>query len=402
MTDTVPMNIPSAVAPLLQILLMNSATGLQEQLSGAVAVPPDAPATMVEAYRRWLQDDRQEKAKANTLRDHLGGMRAFDSWHSKFHPGASLFATLANPDLSPLRSFARWRMEEAGNAPTTIARRLVQAKMVLKAAVEAGCLAKVPEFPDAADLRRMERDWEKARGITRKKKRRSTGAVTLEECVALFRHADAASYPRLGDVSPGDFWRGLIRWHMLWGPRTQDVFAYREKEKTGILWSDVYAGECPDEELRETRPDLQSKYGWLYFLICKAESKEVCYLLLPLPQWQRDFIERFRGLDEERVFPLEYNHRKWGNAWNQIRIAAGVDKSVYPSRGQGGYRAMRKTAARWWVQTTKCEKLASYLLHHAEVTTAGQHYLDVMAMVVPEFLEHMDSFPLPEEGSSTS
>jgi hypothetical protein len=362
--------------------------------------PPPPPQseclTMMAAYMKFIFPVRSQTISKKSANDHRGSMTAFDQWFSEqflkdrgarcVTPRPSCFPAIQENADSILFEFSKWRLQREGNSVTTVNRRLGHLKMVCKEAVAHGLLTKVPAKPTIADLKRMRPKKESA-------KRTKSKAVAIADVGKLLNHTSAASYPQLGDVSPADFWDGCIRYHALWGPRTQDVFAYRDPAKDGLLWSDVYTSpECPDSELAEEIPGLQSPHGWLYYRIEKDKHSDEQFILLPLPLWLKQFIERFRGLDSQRVFPLSRNHKAWGASWRAIREAAGVGDHVFLSQGTGNTAAMRKTASRWWRKLSKQDVFADYLLHHGAVTTSRKHYLSAMEDVVPTLIERMDEF----------
>lgn len=378
------------------------------------ASPPSSPAprepvpsggflTMLSAYETLVMPSRKRRAGHETIRDHRGSCRAFDQWFAEqFLKKAGARSSTPRPLLFPeitknadsiFHEFAAWRVVRERNSLTLVNRRITHLNMVCRAAVEHGYLPAMPIRPDKEDLRRIRAEAFRTKKLLRTTRRRAAGAVSQTDCEKLESAADAAEWPRFDSITPGDFWRSVIRWHRLWGPRTQDVIGYRDRSK-GLRWSDVVTDqECPDEEVSEHLPELRSRHGWLYYQVNKAAAKENSFILLPLPRWQREFIERFRGLDSSVVFPLRGSHKLWSAAWRSIRKSAGVAPNIYLSQGTGGTRAVRKTAPRWWVDQTGSDKVASYLLYHAEVTTGRRHYLDTMVEVVPLLLRHMNDLP---------
>jgi len=191
----------------------------------------------------------------------------------------------------------------------------------------------------------------------------------------------------------------MIVWHALYGPRTQDIYAYRDSAKTGLIWSDVFFdAECPDPDVAQELPDLQSEFGWIYYPVGKDKRSNCPFVLFPMPQWMSELVRAMRGVrdrsGQDRVFPVSRNSRDFGKAWAAIRSAAGVSETIFLSQGTGGASAFRKTAAKWWKRVTGSDEVAQYVLHHAEVTTAARHYLDTMETVVPLLLRFMGDFPL--------
>lgn len=195
------------------------------------------------------------------------------------------------------------------------------------------------------------------------------------------------------------FWRCMIVWHALYGPRTQDIYAYLNSAKTGLIWSDVFfEQDCPDPDIAQALPDLQSEFGWIYYPVGKDKKSDCPFVLFPMTQGMAEFVRAMRGVrdkaGQDRVFPVARNSRKFGQTWAAIRSAAGVSETIFLSQGTGGASAFRKTAAKWWKRVTGSDEVSQYVLHHAEVTTAARHYLDTMETVVPLLLKHLPYFPL--------
>lgn len=291
-----------------------------------------------------------------------------------------------------LRDFAVWLVKDRRVSSSTAMTRVTHLKMVCRAMVEAGWLQRMPASPREDELQSIERS-------TSRPTRKVSKSVSFDDAARLMAACSVATYPRLGKTSPCKFWRCMIFWHALWGPRTQDIYAYKEADKTGLIWSDVFFGsECPDPDIAQALPDLRSPFGWIYYPVGKDKKSDCPFVLFPMTEGMAEFVGSMRGIrdpaSQNRVFPVSRNSRKFGQQWAAIRAAAGVSDMIYLSQGTGGASAFRKTAAKWWKRVTGSDEVSQYVLHHAEVTTAARHYLDTMESVVPLLLRHMGAFPL--------
>ena len=291
-----------------------------------------------------------------------------------------------------LPEFAAWLINEQDSSPVTAGHKITHLKMVADAMKEAGWIRKAPFCPTPEQLNATQRSEARP---TRKVAR----SVSFADAEALLAHCHAATYPALGDVTPCEFWQSMILWHALWGPRTQDIYAYLDSSKTGLQWSDVFfSPECPDAELSQALPDLRSEFGWLYYPVGKDRKSDCPFVLLPMTQWMHALLTRLRGVidpaGQNRVIPVSRSRDQFRKAWSAIRTAAGVSETIFLSQGTGGATAFRKTAAKWWKRQTGSLEVSQYILHHAEVTTAEVNYLDTMETVIPLLLKHLPEFPI--------
>lgn len=358
--------------------------------------PSSSPWTLCDIWDEFVEP--RATAKQTSRSNHRAGPKHFDAWLASIRPNGQPSVSLTDGqswkhpldgDSDLLRKFAEHEIASKNRSETTVHRKLVHILRTCRAAIKAGKMTTLPERPTPKAMKRMR----SADSTTRR--RPAPKSVSLPDVARLIEATSVATWPTLGDVPPSAFWEGVIRWHAFWGPRTQDIFAYQDRNKTGLLWSDVFlTPECPDETVRQNT-GVTSPHGWIYYTVQKDVQSDSPFILLPLPKWQAEFIRRFEGLDPDRVFPLARNRDKWRNNWNAIRSAAGVADTVYLSQGTGGKSAMRKTASQWWKKTTRDKEVAQYLLHHAEVTTADKHYLDTMSDVVPQLLEHVETPQIP-------
>lgn len=356
---------------------------------------PRASWTLLEAYEHLLEPQKMATTGAKQRSRHKKSAREFESYVNLNHRSSTPMVRLLSSEPQVLTEFAEWLVNR-GASPVTVGHRLTDVMMICHALRDAGLLDKMPSRPAPKELKAMKRQGSRPQ-------RKVSKAVCSEDIGKLLKACDAAKYPEFPGVTPGEWWRAMICWHALYGPRTQDIYAYAEKRKTGLTWDDVFfAPQCPDVDLQQALPDLSSPHGWLYYPISKDVKSDCPFVLFPMPLWLSRFIHRFRGLTDpagqKRVFPVSRSHKKFGEAWSEIRRAGGVGDHVYLSQGTGGAAALRKNASRWWKRITRSDEVAQYMLHHAEVTVAAQHYLDTMEIVVPQLLTHLAEFPYsPDE-----
>lgn len=299
---------------------------------------------------------------------------------------------ILNGSRTVLREFAVWLIQDRQLSSTTAGHRMTHLKMVCRAMCESGWIQRMPMAPHSDELNAIPR-------AVHRPQRRVARSVSFDDVTRLMNAASVATYPQLGSVRPAEFWRKMIAWHALYGPRTQDIYAYLERKKTGLIWSDVFMSpECPDAEVLQELPDLRSEHGWIYYPVGKDRKSSCPFVLFPMPRWMAEFVSSMRGIPDpcgqNRVFPVCRNGKKFSATWSAIRSAAGVSESVFLSQGTGGATAFRKTAAKWWKRVTGSDELAQYVLHHAEVTTSSRHYLDTMETCLPLILKHLGEFPL--------
>lgn len=359
--------------------------------------PPEPPQpeppelSLLDAYQQLVEPGKLATTGARQRSRHRKSAREFAVFLESYPRSVTPRVRVLDGAPLVLSEWAEWLLQR-GSSATTVGHRLTDVIMICRAMVDAGMLDKMPQRPSPQQITAMVRQSGRPQ--------RSVGkAVSLQEIRRLLDACDVAEYPHFPGISAPEWWRVMICWHALWGPRTQDIVAYIDRSKSGLRWDDVCPRpECPDADLASALPDLVSPHGWLYYPVGK-DRKSVCpFVLLPMPRWMAAFIERFRGLpdprEKNRVFPVAAARQPWADAWSGIRLASGVGDHVYLSQGTGGAAAFRKTAARWWKRVTGSTEVAQYVLHHAEVTVAAQHYLDTMEVVVPQLLQHLDDFPL--------
>lgn len=381
--------------------------------------PASSPAsgTLLDAYRSRMKTRRQRTAGAHTIGDHEGSMKAFDA----FFESSQTLLRFCTPVLSlaetdVLRLFSE-HLIDSGLAPTTVNRRLTHMAMIAK---ELDLKVTKPT-PDEVKRYAMSReasprpaaDPQHPQHQPRKSQRNADDGrriPSFAEIDAMARHVSSVRYP-YGDHAPY-FWRGWIRFLAFIGPRSRDIVSTVTR-KPGLRKTDViFETLCPIADVNNALGyELHSPHGWMWYTIGKDHHSDCRRILFPMPKWMRDWSRFFCELsaDPEKVFPSCQPRSKALSqlpltaAWNAIVQAAGVDRRLVPSEGTGGRIALRKYASNWWHLATLraksdsslADKMSHYVLHHAEVTTANKHYLNVQAAVLPTMLELMDTWPLP-------
>lgn len=401
-----------------------AATRLQEQ--DAVRSQPADPATfppesLLDCYRRVLRAKRLRSASPGTVGDHESSMKAFDRWFQaqqeqetqenshgeRLHRLSTPVQSLSDPNA--VLSFVR-DLIDSGRSPILINRRLTHLAMVAKA-------LKIDfEKPSPDEVKRLSHALAQPQK-TGSEKRSTESNASSSRRIPSFAEIDAMAtnvthlrYP-YGEHAPY-FWRGWIRFLAFIGPRSRDVVSTVAR-KTGLCKSDViFETLCPIADVSNALGyELHSPHGWMHYTIGKDHHSDCRRILFPMPKWMRDWVRFYWELsgDSERLFPSCQpgsrclSQGPMSDAWNSIIAAASVDSRLVPSEGKGDKIALRKYAANWWQLATLklkgdaslAEKMAHYVLHHAEVTTANKHYLNVQAAVLPTMLELIPTWQIP-------
>ena len=222
--------------------------------------------------------------------------------------------------------------------------------------------------------------------------------MTADEIAELYRHADAAQWPRprslqaarWGDLQPGDWWRAWFVLFATYGARTADFVSYKHGAD-GLLWQSIIdQPECPDPSI----PGLSSLHGWLEYTPGKTKRTRGEPLLLPLSAAARRSLDRFRGLDAVRVFPNGRSKIPFAESFQSIRSAAGVpdDVTIADTGTRRGrkMRSIRKFCSNAWDSLR--EGLGGWVLGHNPQGTNAAHY----RLALPEIVRLVELFPLPE------
>lgn len=353
--------------------------------------------SLVDLYREHLEPRELLKNEPRTVRADITRVQNFQNWLEMENPnvfsaqrittprGAHLRIVAENKDI--LFDYSRWmRNQDSGNSAATVMHSMNAVMKLFRWCAEAGLLKKAPKYPTKGDLNEMRPESDsddcefQGEPVTVEEFRRMSAPEVLACC----------EWPRLGNISPATFWETVLLSHMVFGFRSQDWFAARTNDKTGLLWSDLITEtQCPRLE------DLHNPHGWLWYLVHKTKKKskraaKPTRLLVPLPSRLRELIEMFRGLDPVRVFPLQNNSRYWSAEFQGILLRAGLDREtrkaakkpeIQLSLGQKKIASFRKGCASMWADHC-CEEAASYLLQHSvsdgKVSAiTREHYLKI-------------------------
>jgi len=270
-----------------------------------------------------------------------------------------------------------WRnaLAASGISAATANKHMRVVRKILNAACRAGLISQVPAVPMLPVPRSR------------------PGLVTIEEVDALYRAADAASWPRIPGREPADFWRTILVACWTYGFRTQDLVGYASADQDGLLWSELHFDpQPPYADVLCSSPN-----GWLDYQPAKTLRTRGERILLPLSSTFRRHLEMWRGLDDRRVFPNGRSKLAYQTAWRTIREAAGVPDDVTLSASTGGrrrYRSVRKACANNWDRTSG-RQLGKWVLGHQPMGTTDRYYIDVL----PELIDWIDRLPEPESFS---
>lgn len=380
---------PMQVAPAQFVFTPSSAPDIapvvtvSDSLTSSVVSPPRSePVSLVELYRTHLEPKELLQNELKTVRADIQRIVKFQAWlehRSKTHPLQQITET---KDI--LWDYARHlRTQDKGCSSASCGQALNAIMKLLRWSAEAGLIAKVPKSPCRGDVNMM-------RPASTDNSDFQGEPVTLDEFAKLMRPdvLNGCQWPRIGNVSPAQFWECVLLSHFVFGFRSQDWFPARTNDKAGLLWADIVdETQCPKLD------DLHNPHGWLWYLVHKTKKKsqraaKPVKLLVPIPSRLRSLIELFRGLDPERVFPLASNSRYWSREWTGILERAGLDdlsriaarKPVIKlSLGQKSVASFRKGCASMWADHVD-ESAASYLLKHSVTDGAvsaitREHYL---------------------------
>jgi hypothetical protein len=356
---------------------------VSDSLASSVISPePSPPVSLVDLYKTNLEPNELLQNEVKTVRADVARIHRFQWWLEQRSKAPLLKQIADQKDI--LWDYARHlRTQDKGYSSASCGHALNSIMKMLRWCFEAGLIGKVPKSPTRGDVNMM-------RLANTDNSDFQGEPVTLDEFARLMRPEvlSGCQWPRIGDVSPAEFWECVLLSHFVFGFRSQDWFAARTNDKSGLLWSDILdETQCPKLD------DLHNSHGWLWYLVHKTKKKsqraaKPVKLLVPIPGRLRSLIERFRGLDPERVFPLTSNSRYWSREWTAILERAGLDDEsrkaarkpvIYLSLGQKKVASFRKGCATMWSDHVD-ESAASYLLKHSVTEGAvsnitREHYL---------------------------
>lgn len=350
--------------------------------SSVISSEPSTPLSLVELYRTNLEPKELLQNEVKTVRADIQRIVRFQAWLEQRSKTPLLQQIAEKKDI--LWDYARHlRTQDKGCSSASCGHALNAVMKLLRWSVEAGLIPKAPKYPTRGDVNMM-------RPASTENEDFQGEPVTLDEFRKLMslEVLNGCKWPRLGNVSPAEFWECVMLSHFVFGFRSQDWFPARTNDKAGLMWSDILDGtQCPKLD------DLHNPHGWLWYLVHKTKKKsqraaKPVKLLVPIPGRLKYLIEQFRGLDPERVFPLTSNSRYWSKEWRGILKRAGLDSVsrkaakkpvIYLSLGQKSVASFRKGCASMWADHVD-ESAASYLLKHSVTDGAvsaitREHYL---------------------------
>jgi len=263
--------------------------------------------------------------------------------------------------------------EAEGVSYDTKRKRFSTIQKVLLEAVDREQLPKVPKLPEIPDTGSAIRGY--------------AGAVELEEVEALYRAADAATWPRLKAaqkkrlwwLTPAVWWRTWLVCWWCYGLRTQDVVGIKSKQR-GLLWESVKRlPRCPVPGVKTTWPN-----GWLFVVPQKTKRTKGQPVIVPLLDVVAEHLAVFRDVDGVRVFPNGRSHRNFYSSFELIRQKAGVasDVTISSSKTLDGQivRSIRKGCSQNW--DDQSDGLGEWVLGHANMGTNASHYKSVAKPIV--------------------
>lgn len=395
-------------------LLIASEVG--RYLSGLLPVAQPAPVvqespvptcteTLIELYETHLAPGEFQKNEAKTVRADISRIRKFQNWLDSgalrnTTPQRAYIECLAVKDV--LFDFARFiRSQETKNSTATAMQAMNAIMKLARWAVENGHLKKVPKQPTRGDANEMNERLDEDDEFQGE-------PVTIPELMAMKSRSvlDGCDWPCFDGITPAEFWEGCLDACYEQGFRLQDWFAVYTTNREGLLWEDVITDtRCPKLD------DLHNEFGWVWYVVNKTKKKakrarKPVRQLAPLSRRTREFIEKFRGKDKRRVFPLPCNGRYWSAQVQGILLRAGLDDETRISQnkpiikltlGQAKVANLRKGCADMWASHLS-EAASTYFLKHSvsddEVSRiTREHYLKIYRPL-KEIVPAMQSLPI--------
>ncbi len=324
--------------------------------------------SLVDLYDELLAaSDRERRVSVKTIRDNRAALNKFEDWGRAQHrvvAGRPL-SLLEQPKI--LRGYAEFlRAQLKGNSSAMASKACSAIGKLAGACVRSGMLKHKPETVSKSTINLL-------RPRTEEQRRVKAVPVTVAELQAMLAVVDGCKWPRLGKVKPSKAWEAFLKGHYGYGFRSQDWVAARSSEKKGLLWSGVItSSQCP------VLDDLQNEPGWVWYLVHKTAHKDEAAerpsdVLVPLSWNMRELLEEFRGIDDERVFPMANNSRTYSEEFRKLLERAGLsDESrrkdgkpiIRLSLGQRNVASFRKGCSAMWAKHVS-RAASSYMLHHA-------------------------------------
>lgn len=362
----------------------------QSALPPVLPTPAEAPAAANRNLAELLDEllgprDDERRVADKTRKDNRSILNRFQAWlEASYGQNVNYLEVMQRPNV--LRQYAEYlRAQPKGNSASMCVKALTTIGKLSSACVKAGLMKLKPEAPSKSAVNILKPRTERQRRI-------KAVPVTIDELKAMLAVVDGCKWPRLGNVSPATFWETSLLSHYCYGFRSQDWFACRTADKKGLLWSGVLDDtECPAVE------GLHNAAGWCYYLVWKTAKKDEAAerpadVLVPLAPKIRELLEKFRGIDPVRVFPLANNSASYGHEFSALLDRAGLsDKARHEagkpiirlSLGQREVASFRKGSSAMWAKTVS-RSASSYMLHHS-VAEEG-----VAKMTTDSYLQNED------------
>jgi hypothetical protein len=341
--------------------------------------------SLVDLYDELLSaTDKEKRVSAKTIRDNRSAIDKFETWGRTQHRvvASRPLSLLEQPKI--LRSYAEFlRAQVKGNSSAMASKALGSIGKLAGACVRAEMIKHKPETVSRSTINLL-------RPRTEEQRRVKAVPVTVAELQAMLSVVDGCKWPRLGNVKPSVFWETSLLAHYAYGFRSQDWIAARSADKQGLKWSGVItSSQCPVLE------DLHNEAGWAWYLVHKTAKKDEAAerpsdVLVPLSSKMRELIEKFRGVDPERVFPMKNNSRTYSQEFSKLLERAGLSDDarrkenkpiIRLSLGQRNIASFRKGCSAMWAKHVS-RSASSYMLHHA-VSEEG-----VAKMTVDSYLQN--------------
>lgn len=341
--------------------------------------------TLEEMYIQLIEPkDKEKRIRTTTIRSNLSSLRIFEAWAATnpAYSGLSGVQLLEAPNV--LYQFAQFMRARQHGSSSSICLKAIAAIIKLSGVlVKSDLMRRKPAAPSRSEINVLKPRSERQRRV-------KAVPVTISELQAMLAVLDGCKWPRLGNVSPAVFWETSLLSHYVYGFRSQDWFAARSNEKSGLLWSGVItSSQCPILD------DLENAPGWVWYLVHKTASKDEAAerpadVLVPLSCKMRSLLEQFRGIDPVRVFPLPSNSTTYSREFRLLLERAGLSDEVRQnegkpiirlSLGQRNVASFRKSASALWAKQVS-RSASSYMLHHA-VAEEG-----VAKMTVDSYLQN--------------
>lgn len=324
--------------------------------------------SLVDLYDELLSAvDKEKRVSVKTIRDNRSAIDKFETWGRAQHRVVSGRAVSLLEQPKILRAYAEFlRAQLKGNSSAMASKALGSIGKLAGACVRAEMIKQKPETVAKSTINLI-------RPRTEEQRRVKAVPVTVPELQAMLAVVDGCKWPRLGSVKPSVFWQTNLLSHYVYGFRSQDWFAARSADKRGLLWSGVItSSQCP------VLDDLHNAAGWAWYLVHKTAKKDEAAerpsdVLVPLSSKMRELIEQFRGLDQERVFPMANNSRSYSQEFSKLLERAGLSDDarrhenkpiIRLSLGQRNVASFRKGSSALWAKHVS-RAASSYMLHHA-------------------------------------